>query len=284
MTTGPETEPETIRRDLWTFWAERLGDEEAATDILDVVRPGFDLTEARHRSEATGHCRFGGAAMLEPGTTWPRCGGDVPLSLLAVLDTDALPASWLDGLLPPETGLLNFFYLDTHSEQRDPAAFDLLLTHGHTSSAVGRVIPARSALAVETEAPARASVFEPVLWTATPGFSLPPWEEQCWHDVDLGEGDFMPGYTIHQEHFGAWARQAGALSCDDHAFGWPEVEGNGPLLPQDAAPDRYRHILQLSGSADWRMGGDGGQMHWSIPTEALHTGDFSEAVPTPALS
>ncbi|WP_125615614.1 hypothetical protein [Actinomadura sp. WAC 06369] len=35
------------------------------------------------------HCRFGGRAMLDPGTAWPECGG-VPLSLFAVLDLDVL--------------------------------------------------------------------------------------------------------------------------------------------------------------------------------------------------
>ncbi|HEY1175584.1 MAG TPA: hypothetical protein VGF17_05460, partial [Phytomonospora sp.] len=50
--------------------------------------PGFDLVRA-DAGQQTGVCRFGGAPLLAPGTPWPTCGG-VPLSLLAVLDTDAL--------------------------------------------------------------------------------------------------------------------------------------------------------------------------------------------------
>jgi hypothetical protein len=276
---------ETTLSHLRKFCAEQLRDSELADDVVDLTRRGFDLTRAERPDKTTGHSRFGGPAMLEPGTPWPHC-EDFPLSLLAVVDTDALPTSWLDGLLPAGTGLLNFFYLDTDSEQHDPGAFDLLFKYGHSSTQVGRVIPARSAHAVNTEAPARASVFKPIPWAATPGISWPDPLNMEWESLGLVDDDVplpLPGYYIY-EQLTDWQRRPGALSSPDVAFGWPSVRGNGPLLPDGAAPYDYLHLLQLSGEDEWSLGGDGGLMHWSIPVDALRAGDFSQAVPTPALS
>ncbi|MGW1379422.1 DUF1963 domain-containing protein [Streptomyces sp. NPDC002446] len=166
-------DPETTLSTLRDFCAERLGAELAAR-VVRLARPGFALTEAGP-GEAAGHSRFGGRAILEPATPWPTCEG-FPLSLLAVLDTDAL-APWLGDLLPAGTGLLNFFSLDSDSEQRDPA---LALTFDSDDAQVGRVIAARSAYALDTNPPARSSVFAPVAWAASPGFSFPDTWDPAW--------------------------------------------------------------------------------------------------------
>ncbi|MGO4430553.1 hypothetical protein AB4Z54_70270, partial [Streptomyces sp. MCAF7] len=90
-------DPESTLSALRDFCAERLGPELAAR-YVDLARPGFGLTAAENPGEAAGHSRFGGRAMLEPGTPWPTCDG-FPLSLIAVLDADVL-SPWLGDVLP----------------------------------------------------------------------------------------------------------------------------------------------------------------------------------------
>ncbi|MGW4072216.1 DUF1963 domain-containing protein [Streptomyces asiaticus] len=272
--------PEVTFSALHDFCAERLGAPLAAR-LVHLALPGFELAEAGP-GEATGHSRFGGRAMLEPGTPWPDCEG-VPLSLLAVLDTDAL-APWLGDLLPVGTGLLNFFSLDSESELCDPAALELSLELDLTDPRLGAVIPARSAHAVETDAPGRSSVFEPVAWAASPGFAFPDTWDLAWDTVDLGSlVDDMPVYDI-TDLLPGWSEQPYALHADDVAFGWPLFPtGSSPTLPDDEESSRYHHLLQLSGQDEWWIGGDGGWMHWSIPTDALRGGDFSRAIPTPDI-
>ncbi|MEU6422885.1 DUF1963 domain-containing protein [Streptomyces spiralis] len=276
--------PETTLSALRDFCAERVG-VELATRLVGLARPGFALTAAGP-GEAAGHSRFGGRAMLEPGTPWPTCEG-FPLSLLAVLDTDAL-APWLGGLLPPGTGLLNFFCLDFESEQRDPAADALMGKFIGNDPQVVRVIAARSAHAVETDPPSGSSVFAPVQWAASAGFAFPDTWDPAWDHLDLGpEADdkarAMPGMYI-ADLFPEWGQRPGALDSEDLAFGRPVYPtGSGPWMPGGEDPNVYHHLLQLSGQDEWWIGGDGGWMHWSIPTDALRAGDFSRAIPTPDI-
>ena len=276
------TDPEAVLSDLRNFWTQTLSDPEIAGNIVGLAPPGFALTRAERPDEAAGHSRFGGRAMLEPGTRWPHC-DDFPLSLLAVLDTDALPPSWLDGLLPAGTGLLNFFYLDADSEQHDPLVVDPLNKCIYCDPEAGRVIPASSAYAVETEPPDRASVFNPVPWMANPGYCLPGPLRAGWDGVGLEEDVLPIGLAIHHGHFTEWARRPGSISSVDFAFGWHD-EMNPPLLPPGEHLDDYQHLLQLGNQDDWWIGGDGGEMQWSIPRDALRAGDFTQAIPTPALS
>ncbi|WP_421107693.1 DUF1963 domain-containing protein [Streptomyces sp. NEAU-S77] len=277
-------DPNTTLTALRDFCAERLGADLAAR-FVRLARPGFALTEAGP-GEAAGHSRFGGRAMLEPGTPWPTCDG-LPLSLIAVLDTDAL-APWLDGVLPTGTGLLNFFSLDSDSEDADPAAMELSLKYDFMAPQVGRVIAARTTHAVETAPPARASVFDPVPWAASPGFAFPDTYDPAWKTLDLGpDADdiarAMPDTYIHGL-LTDWSERPGALDSEDIAFGRPEFPtGSSPMLSNGEDPNLYHHLLQLSGQGEWYIGGDGGWMHWSIPTEALRAGDFTRAIPTPDI-
>ncbi|MFG2627546.1 DUF1963 domain-containing protein [Streptomyces sp. NPDC048473] len=276
--------PETTLSALRDFCAERLGAELAAR-FVDLARPGFALTEAGP-GEGTGHSRFGGRAMLEPGTPWPACEG-FPLSLLAVLDTDAL-APWLGGLLPAGTGLLNFFYLDSNSDQCDPASYEPAFKSGRDNTQVGRVIAARSVYALETNPPARSSVFEPVAWAASPGLAFPDAYDPAWDTLDLGPdvddmARAMPDVYV-EGLLTEWRQRPGVLDSEDIAFGRPQFPtGNAPLLPRGEDPNLHHHLLQLSEQDEWSIGGDGGWMHWSIPTEALRAGDFSQAIPTPDI-
>ncbi|MGW5283360.1 DUF1963 domain-containing protein [Streptomyces collinus] len=285
--------PQAMLPALRDFCAEQV-DAEVAARITELARPGFALTPAGP-GEAAGNSRFGGRALLEPGIPWPACDG-FPLSLHAVLDTDPL-APWLDGLFPPGTGLLNFFYLDTQSEQTHPDAWDPYGTYGfRTERALGCVLPARSAQAVEVDPPARASVFEPIPWAATYGLLLPHAFDPVWGTVDLGpeldEKTCGGSFVFLEEVFPRWSdRPPGVIEPPgpedrvDLAFGRHQgTTGNGPHLPAGAGPNDYHHLLQLTGNDQWNMGGDGGTLHWAMPTAALHVGDFSQAVPTPDLS
>ncbi|MEU1623624.1 hypothetical protein ABZ479_40870 [Streptomyces sp. NPDC005722] len=71
---------------------------------------------------------------------------------------------------------------------------------------------------------------------------------------------------------------------------WPSVGQprltalKGSAQYAGADPNDYHHLLQLTGNDQWYMGGDGGTLHWAMPTAALHVGDFSQAIPTPDLS
>ncbi|MFD5318712.1 DUF1963 domain-containing protein [Streptomyces sp. NPDC127098] len=271
-------DPEITLTTLHDFCADRLGPR-VATRFVGLARPGFALTEAEP-GQAAGHSRFGGRALLEPGTPWPTCDG-FPLSLLAVLDADVL-APWLGDLLPAGTGLLNFFALDSDSEQGDPAAHEVALAHHSTDPRVGRVIAARAAHAVETRAPARSSVFEPVPWAASPGFSLPDAFDPAWDSLARSPGaEHLDSYDIRTA-LSDWPEQPGALCADDTAFGRPVFPtGSYPTVPEGEDPNRYHHLLQLSDHHEWSIGGEGGWMHWSIPTDALRAGDFGRAIPTP---
>jgi len=264
------------------FYADRLG-ENIAGQLIELARPGFALTAAEP-DQATGQCRFGGRPLLEPGTAWPMCEG-TPLSLVGVLDTDAL-APWLGGLVPPGAGLLNFFYLDSDSKLNDPQAMELELKLDAHDPRKSAVIPAAPSRAVEATPPARASVFEPEAWTAAPAIALLCLErDPALEQIDLGTApdkfaSEMPSDYIdrHIETW-EWEQIPARVTSDDVAFGWPEFPtGNSPWFPDGEDPNLYHHLLQFSGNDQWRLEGEGGWMHFSIPTEALRKGDFSQAI------
>src|SRR5262245_22313781 len=121
---------------------ERLG-ERAGPQFAAFARRGFRLERPTERTTATGRCRLGGLALLNPDTAWPQAHG-FPLSLLAVLDTDEL-ADWLGAALPTaRPGLLNFFYADPD------VPFETYMQLDFQRPEVCRVIPADPARAVET--------------------------------------------------------------------------------------------------------------------------------------
>jgi hypothetical protein len=265
---------------LRDFCAARLGPD-LADRTAALARPGFGLTPAGPGA-AAGRSRFGGRALLEPGTPWPTCDG-FPLSLLAVLDTDAL-APWLGGTVPAGTGLLNFFFLDTDSDRCDPGAFDVARGPDPHDPRTGRVVAARSDRAAATPPPARATDFAPVPWAAAPGLCLPDAFDPAWDAVDPGPGvgdldRAMPGHYVLGVLDGE--RWPGRIDAEDVAFGRPGFPTGGSPMIADGDPARYHHLLQLAGQDEWSLGGDGGWMHWSIPTEALRSGDFTRALPTP---
>lgn len=150
---------------------------------------------------------------------------------------------------------------------------------------VGRVIAARSTHAVETGPPARSSVFAPVAWAAEPGFAFPDTWDHAWDTLHLGYGgsdyEAMEAFkdALHTE-----LSPPGLLVCQDMAFGRPVFPtGSSSVMSNGEDSNHYHHLLQLSSRYEWHLGGDGGWMHWSIPTQALRAGDFNKAIPTPDI-
>ncbi|WP_331763970.1 DUF1963 domain-containing protein [Streptomyces anthocyanicus] len=283
-----DVEPTTTRAALHKFCTARFGAELAAR-VVSLARPGFELTRAAP-GEAAGNSRFGGRPLLEPGTPWPTCEG-VPLSLFAVLDTDAL-APWLDGLIPAGTGLLNFFYLDYDSEPCDPAAAEVASKFFCDAPELGAVIATRSEHAVEVDPHARSSVFAPIPWAASPGFTFPDTFDPAWRTLWAEPDAYDENIEYIRDYASIsnldpdndWASRPGAIITENLAFGWPIFPtGSSPICRNNEDINLYHHLLQLSDQDEWRIGGDGGWMHWSIPTKALRSGDFSQAIPTPDI-
>lgn len=245
---------------------ERLG-ETAGRQFAAMARRGFRLVRATEGVPATGRCRLGGPALLEPGTSWPEQSG-VPLSLHAVLDTDAL-APWLGAELPVRPGLLNFFYLDPDIPYEQYRELDML------DPGVCRVVPADPARAVETTAPEPARSYPAAPVHAVEVTMLP----DCW-DVEDEDVEFD-----REQHWGAtslilteMADLDGNTAGSHCAFGWPDTSYTAKVSTRDADGPAI-HLLQLAEDAGLEWGwGDAGTLYFTIPGKAFGSGDFSEAV------
>ncbi|MFF3763455.1 DUF1963 domain-containing protein [Streptomyces sp. NPDC001922] len=224
------------------------------------------LVRSTEEFPASGQCRLGGAALLEPGTLWPERNG-IPLSLHAVLDTDAL-APWLGDELPTRPGLLNFFHLDPDLPYEEYRTLDLL------GSGACRVIPADPARAVGTTAPEPARSYPATPVHAVEVTMLP----DCW-DVEDDDVEFD-----RDEHWGAASlilSEMGDLdgnTAGSHcAFGWPDTSHTLSVSPRDADGPAV-HLLQLAEHPELGWGwGDAGTLYFTIPVKALANGDFSKA-------
>ncbi|SNT53638.1 DUF1963 domain-containing protein [Actinacidiphila glaucinigra] len=244
---------------------ERLG-EKAGQQFAAMARRGFQLVRPTDNAPATGQCRLGGVALLEPGTTWPEQSG-VPLSLHAVLDTDAL-AAWLGDELPVRPGLLNFFYLDPDLPYEEYRKLDAI------GPAAYCVIPADPARAVETQAPVPARRYPAVPLHAAELTMLP----DCWdvedEDVEFDKEQHWGAASLILSEMGDLDGNTAGSHC---AFGWPDTsytlkvtsrEDDGPAV----------HLLQLAEDADLGWGwGDAGTLYFTIPVRAFTTGDFRQA-------
>lgn len=243
---------------------ERLG-EKAGRQFAAMARRGFRLDPPAAGAPATGRCRLGGPALLEPGTPWPEFGG-FPLSLHAVLDTDAL-APWLDDELPTRPGLLNF-YLDPDLPYDEYRELDLFAREAC------RVIPADPARAVETSAPEPAKSYPATPVDAARVTMLP----DCW-DVEDDDVEFDPSERwgapslILDKMHGLDGNTAGG----HRAFGWPDTSYASRVTGRDADGPAIQ-LLQLAedGELGWRWG-DVGTMYFTIPVKAFAAGDFGKA-------
>jgi hypothetical protein len=254
-------DPATMRRTC----AERLG-EKAGRQYAAMARRGFRLAPPTDDAKATGRCRLGGPALLEPGAPWPEVDG-FPLSLHAVLDTEAL-APWLGGQLPTRPGLLNFFYLDLDVPYEERP--DLAMSRPE----VCRVIPADPARAVETAAPEPARSF-PATPVHAAGVTMLP---DCWDveddDVEF-DGDELWGATLLL--LTEMGDLDGNTAGGHRAFGWPDTSYASRVTGRDAGGPAI-HLLQLAEDAALGWGwGDAGTIYFTIPAKAFAAGDFSVA-------
>jgi hypothetical protein len=244
---------------------QRLG-AVAGRQLAAMARRGF-LLERTGNDAASGRCRLGGPALLEPGTNWPQIDG-FPLSLLAVLDTTALAAE-LETSLPSATpGLLNFFYADPDVPVETLLRLDLLRPEA------AQVVPADPALAVEATAPAPAHVYPSVPVHATAVAMLPDsWDVE---DTDIAYDK--------NEHWGAPALVLEAMTgydgntADLHsAFGWPDTSYGNTVTVRDADGPAV-HLLQLARDAHMGWGwGDAATLNFTIPAGSFVASEFSAA-------
>ncbi|WP_026411677.1 DUF1963 domain-containing protein [Actinomadura oligospora] len=269
---------------------EHLG-EHIGAQVAALAKPAFGLRPVKPGIEPAGLGRWGGPALLDPGTPWPECEG-VPLSLFAVLDVDAL-GPWLADERPP-TGdvLLNIFYCDPDRDRGyvygEP---DLLDYH---SPSYCRVIPADPAKAIAMVAPAPARIHPSEPFYAVPVITVPSARGVTYDPIlDMldygGETDgspyyeSLPGWLIGDRLGDAWRdfchEEQGLYKYDDvyfspdQAFGWPHLENGFPLEKMsDGEP--YRHIITI-GHYDM---GDGGYLHFVLPAQALRDGDYTQTV------
>ncbi|WP_151772960.1 DUF1963 domain-containing protein [Streptomyces abyssomicinicus] len=246
--------------------AERLGGTTGG-QFAAMARRGFRLLRATAEAPAaTGRCRLGGPALLEPRTTWPESNG-VPLSLHAVLDTDAL-AAWLGDELPLRPGLLNFFHLDPDVPYEEYRLLDVY------APTVCRVIAADPERAAERTAPAPARSYPATPVHAAEVTMLP----DCW---DVQDDDLA---FDSEQHWGAASlildrmQDLDGNTAGSHcAFGWPDTSHTLQVSSRDADGPAV-HLLQLAEDPELGWGwGDAGTLYFTIPRAALSAGDFGRA-------
>ncbi|MFF1611939.1 DUF1963 domain-containing protein [Amycolatopsis sp. NPDC058278] len=263
---------------------EHLG-EHVGTQVAALAKPGFGLRPVKPGITAAGLGRWGGPALLNPGTPWPEHDG-VPLSLFAVLDVEAL-GSWLGDERPPD-GLLNIFYFDPDIRRGYVLEGAPLLDLDDPRCC--RIIPADPALAIEEAAPAPASIHAPEPFYAVPVVTLPSMHGVS-YDPILDTVDYggetedslyyrsAPGWLASDRLGDPWLefceREQGLYKYEDvffspdQAFGWPHLENSFTQLKEP-----YRHLITI-GHHDL---GDGGYVHFILPPKAFRDGDYEQAV------
>ena len=270
---------------------EHLG-EHIGGQVAALAKPGFGLRPVKPGIAAAGHSRWGGPALLNPGTPWPEHEG-VPLSLFAVLDVVAL-GPWLGDEHPPAgDGLLNIFYCEPDRERGYRYEDAPLLNHQDPRHC--RIIPADPARAIEMEAPAPASIHAPEPFYAVPVVTLPSAYAATYDPIldtlDYGgktEGspyyESMPGWLVGDRFGDIWSefcekeqglyKYEGVYFSPDQAFGWPHLENGFCQLEEMPDGEPCRHIITI-GHYDL---GDGGYLHFVLPAKAFRDGDYEQAV------
>jgi hypothetical protein len=269
--------PDDITTELTRLCTAHLG-AETGPRVAALARNGFTLSPVDDGAGASGRFRFGGPALLEPGTPWPEFEG-TPLTLLAVVDTDAL-RPWLDAPLPAGAGLLNVFYLGYESALADDVAAS---RQAHFEAPMDwRVVPADPATAVEAAPPAAGVVLPARPVRADPVVALPDSTGShlapARHEENTAEVweaferllDRLPDGTGEDGAL-AGIRNLPESGDDGHrAFGWPWAMQGMPVPVETRV-----HLLQLDTDPAWTWA-DCGMVTFEIPADALRAGDFSQ--------
>lgn len=290
-----EGELAAIRELCLEHMGERLGQKVAA-----LAKRGFMLKPASDDAPPTGRCQARGPALLEPGTPWPENRAGVPLTVVAVLDTDAL-APWLGDELPARLGLVNVFHLEPDPRYAEDSRFAETLgryqkwSRRFDADLDCQIVLADPAHAVEVPAPAPASTFEPRRLHAAPVITLPSVDGEMVDPVlktldyrsepEFDDDDWQPPAErfVQEPLRGVWrdhCRITLGLGREDEegwfrvdqAFGWPYIDA----WLMDTKNEEYTHILTLSGDVLWPHGD--GIHRIMAPVSALQTGDFANVV------
>ena len=203
--------------------------------FASLVAPSVELV---HVADGPVVGRLGGAAMLDPGESWPEWDGR-PLTLVAVLDLSQMPRMSHTPL--PGEGWLNFFY---DAEEQGAWGFD------PKQSQAWRVIHA-SSRAQQVDGP---MPLPPVSLSAVNTWTVPDMFEDALDEVRNREDE---GLSACYEALG----EAGIVH---RIGGWPDLVQNPLWLEAQLAshgiyvgePDGYRdpRVDNLRvGAADWRL-------------------------------
>jgi uncharacterized protein YwqG len=259
---------------------EFLGPTDAET-FIGLARPAISLQRAARGTATRGH--LGGVAALEQGQQWPIWHGK-PLSLLAVLDLDALRGFDCD-LDLPQSGVLNLFY----EVEQQPWGFDP--AHGGG----WRVVFAETNAAADRTSPAGATHFPRIDLAPSQTLTMPSWDE----DVLAGLSQLKPDAL---DDLGEALSEASAASEPRHQVGgWPWLQqgslwrefqfaSNGVYVgdpsgyegPQASelrpGVDEWRLLAQIDTDDDagW-MWGDGGTLYFGARNEDLASSDLDRA-------
>ncbi|MEU9114592.1 DUF1963 domain-containing protein [Streptomyces sp. NPDC048483] len=287
---------ESALADLRRLAVEHVG-EHLGPQLAALARRGFMLKPASDDAPPTGRCRAGGPALLEPGTPWPENGTGIPLSLIAVLDTDEL-APWLGEELPTPLGLVNIFITQPDPQYADDPRFaqktgKFPALYGYDDDSDRRIVLADPARAVEIPAPAPATVFGRRPLHAAPVLTLPSFDGDLVDpvletldyraDPEFDENDLFPPYErlIRDRFSEAWRdycrhdlgfRREDGWSVSDQAFGWPYIDS----WLMEEREEEYTHLLTLSRDVLWPYGDAFDRV--MVPTSALRNGAFARVV------
>jgi hypothetical protein len=182
------------------------------------------------------------------------------LSLLAVLDTDALPSA--------RPWLLNLFYADPD------VPFETCRTLDFSSPQACRVIPADPTRAVGTSAPTPARTYPAVLMCAAAVTMLP---DACDVEDDDIEFDRHAYWGAIQVLWDAMEGLDGNTAGRHCAVGWPDTFNATPVTRRDADGPAV-HLPQLVRDAELGWGwGDAATLSFTIAAKPFAAGDFSAA-------
>ncbi|GAA2117768.1 DUF1963 domain-containing protein [Actinomadura alba] len=269
---------------------ERLGPQMAA-----LAKRGVVLKPATDEAPPTGRCQARGAALLEPGTPWPENRVGVPLSPVAVLDTDEF-VPWLGDELPSRLGLVNIFSVEPDPQyDGDPRYTETLERYRKWGDRCDtdldcQIILADPECAVEVPAPPPASTFERRPLHAAPVITLPSVAGEMADPVlktfdyraepEFDEDDWLPPRErfIQEPFREVWYdycrsrqgfRNEEGWFRPDQAFGWPYIDS----WLMEEKEEEYTHLLTLSGDVLWPYGDGFGRV--MVPASALSTGEFA---------
>ncbi len=257
-----------------------LGPTEAET-FIGLARPAISLRRATRGTATRGH--LGGDAALDGGQEWPIWHGK-PLSLLAVLDLDALRGFDCD-LDLPRSGLLNLFYdVDQQPWGFDPA-------HGGG----WRLALAEAHAAEERSSPVGATRFPRIDLAPSQTLTMPSWDE----DVLAGLSHLEPDAL---DDLGEALIEASAASEPRHQVGgWPWLQqgslwrefqfaSNGIYVGDPSGYEGPRASELRPGVDEWRllaqidtdddagwMWGDGGTLYFGTRNADLAGSDLDRA-------